>query len=465
MNGSSSTWTWTPSSPRWRCSTTPPWPDCRSSWAARGHVAWWRPVPTRPEGSACTRPCPPRWPGGSARQRCSWTGGSTATSRRASSCTPSSNRSPRWWRGSPWTRPSWTSPGRVQLLGDGPTIAATVRRRVAEELHLACSVGVGRSKLMAKLASKAAKPSASRSGVAAGPGVVVVPPERELAFLHPLPVRALWGVGPVTGRKLESLGILTVGDLASLPVGALQRYLGTAQGAHLAELARGHDPRPVVPEQEAKSIGHEETFPSDLWDRERAPRPPPPHGGRIGHRPPQLGADGSDRHRQGPLLGLLHDHPEPLPALADRRLAGHRLGGRGAPGLGRAGPRGPTARGQPVRIRRSAERAPAQPGSRSAPVRLGGVRAGGRCRFRPGGARRRRTAWPGPRTRQSGSRAPGPRSPSAVDAIRARYGGASVGPASLVGADGLRVRRRGEAQWGPTAQTGPPIDEDRPPAL
>ena len=107
--------------------------------------------------------------------------------------------------------------GSRQLLGDGPTIAEAIRRRVSDELHLDCSVGIGRSKLMAKLASKAAKPSASPSGVTAGAGIVVVPADAELAFLHPLPVRALWGVGPVTGRRLESLGILTVGDIAALP--------------------------------------------------------------------------------------------------------------------------------------------------------------------------------------------------------------------------------------------------------
>ncbi len=137
---------------------------------------------------------------------------------------------------------------------------------MADELNLTCSVGVGRSKLMAKLASKAAKPIADREGIAPGAGVVVVPPDGELEFLHPLPVRALWGVGPVTGRRLEALGINTVGDIAALGPGVLERYLGASQGAHLAELSRGHDPRPVVPEQAAKSIGHEETFGTDIWD-------------------------------------------------------------------------------------------------------------------------------------------------------------------------------------------------------
>ena len=345
--------------------------------------------------------------------------------------------------------------GSVQLLGDGPTIAHAVRRRVADELHLACSVGVGRSKLMAKLASKAAKPSASRTGIVTGPGVVVVPPERELAFLHPLPVRALWGVGPVTGRKLESLGILTVGDLASLPAGSLQRYLGTALG----DAPGRAGPRPRSTAGRPRAGGEVDRARGDLPLRplgpRRAPRPPPPDGGRVGHRPPRFGADRPDRHRQDPVLGLLHDHPEPLPALADRRLAGHRLGGRRAPGLGRAGPGGSTARGQPVRIRRSAERAPAEPGSRSAAGRLGGIRAGGRWRCRP------EEVAPADRLARAQDEAERIQASwatvtAAVDAIRARYGGGSVGPASLVGADGLRVRRRGEAQWGPTAQSGPP---------
>ncbi len=157
--------------------------------------------------------------------------------------------------------------GSEQLLGDGPSIAGAIRRRVAEELHLACSVGVGRSKLMAKLASKAAKPVATRTGITPGPGVVVVEPDHELEFLHPLPVRALWGVGPVTARRLDALGVLCVGDIAALPPGSLERYLGSSLGAHLAALSRGEDPRPVVPEQAPKSIGHEETFASDLWDR------------------------------------------------------------------------------------------------------------------------------------------------------------------------------------------------------
>ena len=156
--------------------------------------------------------------------------------------------------------------GAVHLFGSGPTMGHAIRDRVREELHLDCSVGVGRSKLMAKLASKAAKPRASRTGIEPGPGVVEVPAADELAFLHPMPVRALWGIGPATEKRLAALGVTTVGELAAVPPESLERYLGQAAGRHLSELSRAIDDRPVVPEQEAKSIGHEETFSTDLWE-------------------------------------------------------------------------------------------------------------------------------------------------------------------------------------------------------
>ena len=349
--------------------------------------------------------------------------------------------------------------GSSQLLGDGPAIAALIRRRVTTELHLDCSVGVGRSKLMAKLASKAAKPTATRSGITEGPGVVVVPPDGELAFLHPLPVRALWGVGPVTGRRLEALGIHTVGDLASLPDGALQRYLGAAQGTHLAELARGHDPRPVVPEQEAKSIGHEETFPSDLWDREalRAHLLRMVDASATALRGSDLAArtitvkiryaDFSTVTRSHTLLSPIDASPaigsvagallESVQLDQGVRLLGVSLSGFGAAdaglqlsldlGLERSEPGGPGEG-----IARTAEPAGPDVGERLARVQ---EEAG-----------RIQDSWA--------------TVTSAVDAIRARYGGTSVGPASLVGADGLRVRRRGEAQWGPIIPRRPPMEEE-----
>ncbi len=172
--------------------------------------------------------------------------------------------------------------GAQQLLGDAGRLATDLRARITGELGLGCSVGVGRTKLVAKLASEAAKPVASQAGIHAGRGVVVVPPEEELRFLHAQSVRALWGVGPVTGRRLGSFGVETVADLAALPADTLRRVAGPTAGAHLAELARGHDPRPVVPDRAAKSIGHEETFATDLWERAVLHRHTRPSRGCLG---------------------------------------------------------------------------------------------------------------------------------------------------------------------------------------
>lgn len=156
--------------------------------------------------------------------------------------------------------------GARQLLGDGPTIARQIRARVAEELDLPCSVGVASSKFVAKLASKRAKPKFEGDRVLPGPGVLVVEPGKELEFLRPLPVSDLWGVGPATLTKLERLGIMTVADLAALDRAVLERVVGKVNGLHLHDLAWARDRRPVVVEREAKSIGREETYASDLHD-------------------------------------------------------------------------------------------------------------------------------------------------------------------------------------------------------
>src|SRR5579875_1765785 len=156
--------------------------------------------------------------------------------------------------------------GSIRLLGPVEKIARDLRARVDAELRLSCSVGIGRSKMLAKLASRAAKPRAERTGLVPGPGVFVVDPARELGFLHAHRVEALWGVGPATARRLHDLGVLTVGDLAELPLETLVRRIGKAGGLHLAALARGEDSDPVVADRQAKSIGHEETFSHDLAD-------------------------------------------------------------------------------------------------------------------------------------------------------------------------------------------------------
>jgi DNA polymerase-4 len=156
--------------------------------------------------------------------------------------------------------------GAVRLLGPPETIAHDLRNRVHDEMHLRCAVGIGHSKMIAKLASRAAKPRATRHGLEPGPGVYVVGPDDERAFLHAHDVEALWGVGPATAKRLHDLGVRTVGELAALPVDTLVRRLGKASGAHLGALARGEDPDPVRPNRPTKSIGHEETFSEDLVD-------------------------------------------------------------------------------------------------------------------------------------------------------------------------------------------------------
>ncbi|HEV8064422.1 MAG TPA: DNA polymerase IV, partial [Acidimicrobiales bacterium] len=156
--------------------------------------------------------------------------------------------------------------GSHALFGTSTEIAHAIKRRVREVLQLDCSVGVGRSKLIAKLASRAAKPKADRSGTRPGPGVVVVTPAEEPQFLLPRPVSDLAGVGPRTFERLLRIGIHTVADLAALDEASLSRLVGRAAGAQLYALARGNDGRPVVAARPLKSVGHEETFSTDVYE-------------------------------------------------------------------------------------------------------------------------------------------------------------------------------------------------------
>jgi DNA polymerase-4 len=153
--------------------------------------------------------------------------------------------------------------GATRLFGDGAAIGGEIRRRIGDELGLTCSVGVAPRKLTAKLASEAAKPKASTTGPVFGSGIRVVTEDEELEFLHAHPIRALWGVGPATQKRLERLAVQTVGDLAALPEGAVITALGNALGHHLYALAWARDERPVVPDLKPKSVGHEETFAKD----------------------------------------------------------------------------------------------------------------------------------------------------------------------------------------------------------
>lgn len=144
--------------------------------------------------------------------------------------------------------------GTDRLHGPPGEVARAIHRRIRDEVGLPCSVGVGPNKLLAKLASEAAKPG----------GVYVLRPEDVEGFLAPLPVDRLWGVGPRTAARLSEHGIRTVGDLRQVDLGVLQSWFGPAQGAHLWQVARGLDDSPVEAEREVKSISREETFPQDL---------------------------------------------------------------------------------------------------------------------------------------------------------------------------------------------------------
>lgn len=155
--------------------------------------------------------------------------------------------------------------GAMRLFGSGVEIAHDIRRRVQQETQLACCVGVAPSKFIAKLASKAAKPRPSANSIEPGAGVIEVRLGDELSFLRPLIVSALWGVGPATLIKLQRLGIVTVAELADFDLRTLQTVIGIAHGQQLHELANGRDDRAVVPSNEAKSIGHEETFTDDIY--------------------------------------------------------------------------------------------------------------------------------------------------------------------------------------------------------
>jgi DNA polymerase-4 len=304
--------------------------------------------------------------------------------------------------------------GSRRLHGDGPTIGAKIRATVLAEEGLACSVGVAPSKFVAKLASEAAKPRIGRRGPEPGLGVKVVEPSEVLAFLHPLPVQALWGVGPKTLEKLHRIGVDTIADLAGLDERAAIAALGAASGSHLRRLSMGIDDRDVVPHQRAKSIGHEETFARDHHSLDT-----------LQHELVRLGDSVAGRLRGAGMAGRtisikvrFHDFRTitrsiTLPSAVD---TGPDVVRAATELLGRVDPT-PGVRLLGIHVSQLADGSARQ-------LSLDDVEA---------------PSWDD--------------ATGAIDAIRARYGADAIVPASLAGPEGIRVKKRGDQQWGPTDRT------------
>jgi DNA polymerase-4 len=325
--------------------------------------------------------------------------------------------------------------GAGGLFGPAHQVAGQLRQQVLEQLGLACSVGAGPNKLVAKLASKAAKPHATRQGPQPGPGTVVISEPEVVGFLWPMPVEALWGVGPASGARLHKLGVTTVGQLAALPAEAVAAALGKVAGQLVHSLAWGRDPRPVEPDRAVKSIGHEETYPVDLVEREELER-------RLVAMADSVAA--SVRHhgfvartltlklRYGDFTTLTRSHTFDRPQTSGPGLwsaakalltsldlrNGVRLLGLSASGLLPVG----TSAGEQLQLELDA--ASAGPATASLRAREGEIRT------QVGG-----TGWA--------------RASDAVDAVRARFGPTSVGPAVTLGhREGQRPNAAGDRPYG-----------------
>ena len=299
--------------------------------------------------------------------------------------------------------------GARRLLGGAESIAGEVRARIREELELSASVGAATSKLLAKLASEAAKPRALAEGLQPGLGVKVVAPGEELAFLHSHPAEALWGVGPATSRRLQRFGVRTVGDLADLPEETLTHALGDALGRHLHALSWGRDERPVEPERATKSIGHEETYPRDLYEIDGLRQ----EAVRMGE---SVAARLRDHGLAGRTVNIKVRFADFHTVTRSRTLLTPLDGG-------------PAIAGTAVDLLDQIDP--------SSGVRLLGVSASNLV------------SRPARQLTFDDADAPWANATRAVDEVRRRFGDEAVGPASLVGEGGLRVKRRGDQQWGP----------------
>lgn len=304
-----------------------------------------------------------------------------------------------------------------RLFGPAPQIAGELRTRIYSETGLWCSAGVATNKFLAKLASEQAKPRPSPAGPVPGVGVFVIEPGSELDFLHPLPARALWGVGPSTMAKLERIGVITVGDIAALDRATVIAAVGRAVGAHLHELAHARDDRPVEPSRQTKSMSHEETYATDRTDRAELEREIVRMSDSVASRLRSAGLRARTvtiKVRFGDFRTISRSETVPSPIdgandlfrVAHRLLAavdiddGVRLLGVGATGLGEPGPE---------------------------QLSLEDLLASDQ--------------EPDPASRRAAD--------DAIDEIRERFGQRAIGPAALVDPEsGLRTQTGNERPWG-----------------
>jgi DNA polymerase-4 len=300
--------------------------------------------------------------------------------------------------------------GATRVHGPPMAIAGAIRRRVLDEVSLTCSVGVAPSKFVAKLASEAAKPRASVAGPQPGLGVKLVREDEVEAFLRPMPVSALWGVGPATLDRLHRLGVTTVGELADLQREVVTTALGNAVGLHLHALANGIDDRAVEPDRPIKSVGHEETFARDHHSHATLERELVRLADSVGSRLRRHGLAGR-------TLTLKVRFSDFHTITRSTTFAG--------------------ATDSTVTITRAAKEllvgVDPTPGIRLIGISVSGLSDGAarQLSLDDVGAR----GWDG--------------AIEAVDAIRERFGTGAIGPAALADADGLRVRGPSEAPWGP----------------
>ncbi len=300
--------------------------------------------------------------------------------------------------------------GVLRVHGEPESIAYKIRDAIYEEEGLRCSVGVSVNKFLAKLSSENAKPKVGPRGPIYGEGIFLLGENEIEMFLDPLPVSAIWGVGPKTNKKLNALGIETVGELGRVSEGSLVSSLGKAAGRQLWRLARGIDDRNVVVEQEAKSIGHEETFPKDLTNREDVERELVRLVDSVSWRLRKSEKKCRTvslkvRYSDFTTFSRSYTFPEPTSLSSTVLEEAKKLLGE----------------------------VDLKPG-----VRLLGISVtnldrsfGEQLKFSENPHSNRKNTQ------------------DAVDSIRDRFGVASIGPASILSSNGMRVKRKGEQQWGP----------------